>query len=84
MSGESYRKRDVYGLWTLQNRIVDFKALPKRDEGNGTVLEVRRLPRDRKSAIYDKMSNPMTIEEKLAGISELGAYDDEQDDWCDG
>lgn len=84
MIGETYRKRDVYGLWTLQHRQIDFRARPKRDEGDGTNLEVRRMPLTQKSEEYDKMKSKMTIEDILAGVTELGHFDDEQDDWGEG
>lgn len=84
MTGETFRKRDVYGLWTLQKRKIDFRALPKRNEGDGTFLEVRRMPLTQTSEEYDKMKSRMTLEDILAGVTELGHFDDEQDDFPDG
>lgn len=81
--GETIRRRDVYGLWTLQERKIDFKARPKREEGNGTRLEVRRMPRNQTSAPYDKMLSKMAFEDLIGGKSELGFFDDEQDDWSE-
>lgn len=82
--GAISRKRDVYGLWTLQQRKIDFKALPKRNEGDGTRLSVRRMPLEQVSAEYDKMKSKMALDDLLAENLELGFYDDEQDDWSDG
>lgn len=81
--GEKIRKRDVFGLWTLQKRKIDFKALPKRTEGDGRHLMVRSMPSGQMSFTYDKMASKMSFEERLTGMSELGFYDDEQDDWAD-
>lgn len=80
---EVYRKRSVYGLWTLQDRKVDFKALPKRNEGDGSILEVRRLPLRQISGQYDKMKSKVALDDALNGATEIGFFDDEQDDWAE-
>jgi len=84
ITGERIRKRDVYGLWTLQERKIDFKSLPKRNEGDGTRLEVRRLPRTQESLEYDRMRDTEAkIDDALAGAMDIGFFDDEQNDWAE-
>lgn len=74
-----YRKKSSYGLWSVQSRALAFNALPKRNEGDGHHLEVRRMLQGQFSMPYDK--GKISIEELLLENDET--HDDDQADFVD-
>ena len=78
-TSKEIKRRSVYGLWSLQRRMIGFSARPKRDEGDGYRLQTRSLDPKQESMPYTK--GKFSAEDILAD-SIYGDKDADQDD-CD-
>lgn len=74
-----YRTKVGYGLWSLQSRIIDFHAMPKRLEGDGRHLVSRVMPNGQLSALYDRAI--FQKEEIQKEENNAGDHDDDQGDY---